>query len=120
MGFEKFPAIYWLYLIIAIMASAFSVTYWIYKFSQWLRRRKRRLARRQRSQQETREKLESLQEEREEILAEQAELQEQIAAVGALSRWFRGSSLRSSLQEAEQRLKEIDEEIGQLEQTNQA
>ena len=120
MGFEKFPTIYWVYLIIAIMASAFSVTYWIYKFSQWLKRRKRRLARCQRSQQEVREKLESLREEREEILAERAELEDQIAAAGAFSRWFRGRSLQSRLQEAEQREQEIDEEIGQLEPTNQA
>jgi biopolymer transport protein ExbB/TolQ len=109
-----FSWLYWFYLLLAIVVSIFSLTYWVYKFAIWWQRRQRRFARRLKSRQEQEEKLATLREDREELTAQCEHLREQLGSFGVMARWLRKRSVTHKLHELEQRGLRMDEEIAQL------
>jgi cell division protein FtsB len=114
MGNEPFTWLQWFYLVLAILVSIFSFTYWVYKFSTWWQRRKRRFARQLKSRKEQEEKLVALREEHDELTFQCENLRQQLKSFGLMSRWLRHRSVAHRLHELEHRASRVDEEIIQL------
>lgn len=114
MGIDKFPLLYWFYLIIAIIASSCSIAYWVMHYSRWWKRRQRQHARRLRSLAEQRDKLVRLERERGDLATRRADVEHQLESAGTFARLFRRRLFHVQLKDINRRESELDAEIHQL------
>lgn len=109
------PVLYWSYLVLAIIVSVCSLTYWTYKFVQWWQRRSRRRTRQERSRLEQQEKIAMLTEEREELLALAEEVSRELGAASLFWQPFQRRRLQAQLKRLRAQERQLASEIEQLE-----
>jgi biopolymer transport protein ExbB/TolQ len=112
---DRYPALYWISLVLAIIVSTCSLTYWIYKFSQWWKRRHRRMTRWQRSRQQQQERLAAVREEQQDLEALAADLSAELASTSPLWRPIHRRHLAGRLRHIEGRQADLSREAAQLE-----
>jgi hypothetical protein len=114
-GVENSTALYWLYLVLAIIVSGCSLTYWVYKFTQWRRRRLRRRTRWERTRQERLERRAVLQEEHEAASQTAIDVAHELAATSRVWRPWQSRQLQARLKQLQTRQAELSQELVRLE-----
>ena len=112
---ERFSELYWFYLVLAIIVSVCSLTYWIYKFVVWWRRHHRRRTRRQRSRLELQERLTALRAEHDELSAIVDGMALDLKQTSVVWRPFHRRSLAARLKHLQTRREQLDRELADLE-----